>query len=63
LVKREIIIYKYNDKLGKFVPGNHRGNPSDIAYSPDGKYLVVGTSTGIVFHDPKDFSIIHYIKI
>jgi WD40 repeat protein len=38
-----------------------QGNPEDIAYTPDGKYLVVGTSTGLYFYNPTDFSLIHAI--
>jgi WD40 repeat protein len=38
-----------------------QGNPWDIAYTPDGKYLVVGASTGLYFYSANDFSLAHYI--
>ena len=37
------------------------GNPGSVIFSPDGKYFVVGTATGIYFYDPNDFSLLHYI--
>ena len=39
-----------------------QGNPGEIAYTPDGKYFVVGTTTGIYFYHPLDFSLVHYIE-
>ena len=38
-----------------------QGNPGDIAYTPDGKYFVVGAITGLYIYDANDFSFIHYI--
>jgi WD40 repeat protein len=38
-----------------------KGNPTDVIYTPDGKYFVVCTSTGLYFYDPEDYSLIHFI--
>jgi WD40 repeat protein len=40
-----------------------QGNPGEITYTPDGKYFVVGTSTGLYFYNPRDFSLFHHIEI
>ena len=37
------------------------GNPGGVAYSPDGKYLIVGASTGLYFYDAGDFSLAHIL--
>lgn len=38
-----------------------QGNPTSIAYTPDGKYLVVGTETGLYFYTADDYSFVHSI--
>jgi WD40 repeat protein len=38
-----------------------KGNPGSVVFSPDGKYFVVGTATGLYFYDPNDFSLLQYI--
>ena len=39
-----------------------QGNPGEIAYTPDGKYLIMGTATGLYFYDPGAFSLLHVIN-
>lgn len=39
-----------------------QGNPADVVYTPDGKYFIVGTSTGLYFYDPVDYSLVHSIE-
>jgi len=38
-----------------------KGNPTDVIYTADGKYLVISTSVGLYFYNPEDYSLIHFI--
>jgi WD40 repeat protein len=33
------------------------GNPGDIAYTPDGRYLIAACTTGVYFFNPTDYSL------
>jgi WD40 repeat protein len=39
-----------------------QGNPGEVVYTPDGKYLIAGTATGLYFYDPGAFSLLHVIN-
>lgn len=39
------------------------GDPNDIAFSPDGKYLVVATGLGVFFYDAQTFEQIKFIDV
>lgn len=39
-----------------------KGNPTDVIYTPDGKYFVIGTSAGLYFYSSEDYSLIHFIE-
>lgn len=39
-----------------------KGNPTDVIYTPDGKYFVVGSSAGLYFYNPEDYSLVHFIE-
>lgn len=39
-----------------------KGNPTDVIYTPDGKYFVIGTSAGLYFYSSGDYSLIHFIE-
>jgi WD40 repeat protein len=39
-----------------------QGNPGEVVYTPDGKYLIVGAATGLYFYDPGTFLLLHVIK-
>ena len=38
-----------------------KGNPTDVIYTPDGKYFVISTSEGLYFYNPVDYTFIHFI--
>lgn len=39
-----------------------KGNPSDVIYTPDGKYFAIGTSAGLYFYSAGDYSLVHFIE-
>jgi WD40 repeat protein len=51
------------ENFDRLVPLSRWGNGtiSRIQYSPDGQYLVVGSSTGLYFHEASDFSLANQI--
>lgn len=56
----DVITVENIDRLTLLSRWGH-GNPGDLAYTPDGKYFVVGASTGLYFYNADDLSLIHYI--
>ncbi len=38
------------------------GNPGDVAFTPDGKYFLVGAGTGIYIYDAEELKVIHSIE-